>query len=653
MLDRTIIIVDDDPQILDYYKKIFKPSVKNEFDILGDYSSPVDPGFDCKTYTDAHTMLIEYAKAYASNDKAPVCILDMRMPGMSGLEAAARLRLIDNEINVIICTAYSDAKLEDLESTVQTGLYLIRKPFVASEFLLLVRTIIKARSAMEELKRKQTDLEAALILANKMTIKADNANKAKSEFLANMSHEIRTPMNSILGFSEVMLNTTQDPNQRNYLKTILDNGKTLLSLINDILDLSKIEAGRMEVIFEPTNLKRNVDEICQLFKHKALEKNIQLIVEFPEDFPNSIIIDEVRLRQIMLNLIGNAIKFTHEGYIKIEISYVLNANSNLDLTISIVDTGIGISQEYMSVIFESFSQQSGQNSRKYGGTGLGLAISKRLCEIMSGDIKVESETGKGSKFIVTFRDIQHSNSCIGADDAFTWDEENVEFHGSKILIVDDIAFNRNLVTTFLNNYKLELIEAENGETAFALAKEILPDLILMDIRMPGIDGNKATELIKNYTTTSHIPIVAVTASIMHHEVEKLGVIFESVIRKPLRKKVLINELVKFLPYTKKTIIGDSHSKNIFESKALENSEINDKCYSEFYNLFADDILNHSEYMPIDELIQLADRLLEFANENNINQLAIQSRELKKAVLSFEIDRIPVFLDNIKTMFKLI
>ncbi len=232
--------------------------------------------------------------------------------------------------------------------------------------------------------------------------KAEEASKAKSEFLANMSHEIRTPMNSILGFSEIMLEDSTNQTQKDHLKIIIKSGNSLLSLIDDILDLSKVEAGKLEMRTGPADLRVLIHELIQIFQNTVQQKNIQLITEIDDSLPRIIMTDEMRLRQVLLNLIGNAVKFTSEGMVRIKIIVSNRRQGSLDLEIAVSDTGIGIPEKEKERIFDSFSQQSGQDSRKYGGTGLGLAISKRMCELMNGKIEVESTPGKGSEFRLIF-----------------------------------------------------------------------------------------------------------------------------------------------------------------------------------------------------------------------------------------------------------
>lgn len=379
---------------------------------------------------------------------------------------------------------------------------------------------------------------------------AEEANKAKSEFLANMSHEIRTPMNAILGFSEILLNTIGDEKNRNYLNTVLSSGRTLLSLINDILDLSKIEAGHMEIASEPVQLSVVFKEIHHIFHGRIEEKNLKFKIEIHEDLPDVVVMDDVRLRQILFNLVGNAIKFTPKGTVTLSALSKPNNDqvSNIDLEIKVSDTGIGIDPAYHQKIFNSFYQIESDNTRKYGGTGLGLSITQKLAHILGGSIRVESEVGKGSCFIIDFKNIGTAAYKPEALESFNWIDKEVKFKNARLLIVDDVDFNRELVKSFLADFNLIMLEAHNGKTGVELARMHLPDLILMDLRMPEMNGYEATEILSNLPETSHIPVVAFTASSMKHDEGLIRKLFKDYLRKPIGRNELISCLIRFLPH---------------------------------------------------------------------------------------------------------
>ncbi len=396
---------------------------------------------------------------------------------------------------------------------------------------------------------KREKYELSLLAAKQI---ADEANKAKSEFLASMSHEIRTPMNAILGFSEILLNTIEDEKSKGYLQAVLSSGNTLLSLINDILDLSKIETGQMEIISEPIHIGLVFNEIVQIFRSKAEEKNLSLSVQFSEGFPQVVVMDDVRLRQIMFNLIGNAIKFTSKGSVSVvtEHKYLNADHSKADIFVAVNDTGIGISSEHHDAIFRSFFQVESDNTRKYDGTGLGLSIVHKLVTMMGGHITVESEPEKGSRFILTFHDVEISSTEPEPEKGNDWHSVALTFVPATILVVDDIEFNRELVKSyFLEFSTLRLIEAKSGREGVQMCRAHKPSLVLMDLRMPEMNGYEATEILSNDPTTEHIPVVAFTASSMKHDEARILSLFTDYLRKPITRNQLINCLTRFLPHT--------------------------------------------------------------------------------------------------------
>ncbi|MCP4693141.1 MAG: response regulator [Desulfobacterales bacterium] len=380
---------------------------------------------------------------------------------------------------------------------------------------------------------------------------AEVANHAKSEFLANMSHEIRTPLNAILGFAEILDDKIHDARHRHYLSLIRASGRSLLTLINDILDLSKIEAGKMELEYHAVNPVFVFREIAGVFAQKISEKGLKFSMDADMNRSEHLLLDEIRLRQILLNLVGNAVKFTETGSIKISVQTLAreDAPDRVDFIFSVADTGIGIEEEQKNSIFNAFEQQNGQEHATYGGTGLGLAITRRLVEMMGGVISVSGEKGRGAVFTVTLKNVRkvdgpevpemERESVVGA----------VVFDPAVVLIADDIRDNRLLLIGYMKDRGLSFIEAENGREACDLARSRHPDLILMDMKMPVMDGREAVKIIKAEEGSREIPIIAVTALAMKNSEEEIRAMCDGYLRKPVSIADLIAELTRFLPHS--------------------------------------------------------------------------------------------------------
>ena len=396
--------------------------------------------------------------------------------------------------------------------------------------------------------------------------RANNANRAKSEFLANMSHEIRTPMNAILGFSEALYHKLDSVQHRKMVKSVLSSGNLLLSLLNDILDLSKIEAGKLEITPQPIDLNYILQEIELLFKDKANKKGIDISILIDKNLPPLIMLDEIRIKQVIFNLVGNAIKFTPSGYVKIKVTYTFQTEESGELIIDVEDTGIGIPESQQEIIFEAFGQQSGQSNRMYGGVGLGLAISKRLVEKMAGTITVSSHEGEGSLFRVAIPDVKVSAAEFRRIENIN-DIEDITFEEASILIIDDVSSNIEMVETLLSSSGLNVSSAESGEIALEILDHLTPDVILLDIRMPGLDGFEVAGRIKSNPSLAHIPVIAFTASVFSSEKIDNSGNFDAILLKPVNRSELFAQLARFLKHKVVLSVRTPEEQNI---PALDN-----------------------------------------------------------------------------------
>jgi len=508
----------------------------------------------------------------------------------------------------------------------------------------LLGTIYWNRKLSVEIKERKK-IEAQLALAKKQ---AEEASMAKSEFLANMSHEIRTPMNSVLGFSELLEKQITDPVQKDYLESIIRGGRTLLDIINDILDLSKIEAGKIEMSLESVNIKQLAMEIESIFSIKLIQKNLHFELDVDPSLPKYLLLDSTRIRQILFNLIGNAIKFTDHGSIKLSIKklYEDQKHSQIDLQIEVEDTGIGIAKENLDHIFDAFEQQLGQDSQKYGGTGLGLAICKKLTHMMGGEISVESRLNQGTKFTIKLPNI--SISSVEAEPIERKKSyNNIEFEKATILIVDDIKDNRKLVATTLSNYDLDVIEAKNGKDAIENLKNIKVDLIFMDIKMPIMDGYEAAKIIKNNQQLKNIPIIALTASAMGKDLQKIKEYkFDGYLRKPVSSDDILEQLSRFLKY--RSFDTDNNNELDIKLNKLQNlPHVLKKLKTEFTDTWHE-IKDMGDFKLI---YTFADSLEKLGIDNGINLLTNYAKELKINCDSFDIDRIDFMMNSFKSLIQ--
>ena len=378
---------------------------------------------------------------------------------------------------------------------------------------------------------------------------AEHSNQEKTLFLANMSHEIRTPMNAILGFTELLQGDLGERRHVQYLKSIRSSADSLLQLINDILDMSKIEAGVMNLNPEPTDLREICDFLHALFSEPAAKKSLKLECHTAENLPHALLLDRIRLRQILINLVGNAVKFTDKGGVEVRVAWEKQpASSRVILIIEVQDTGVGIPQSRLDAIFKPFVQAGAHREKEKQGTGLGLSIVKRLTEIMGGTVTVASVMEQGSAFHLRFPDVPISARLPASEKPSQVEEVNFdELRPATLLVVDDNETNCQLIDGIFAGSHHRLLFGSSGEDAVNMARELKPDILLLDVRMPGMNGNEALAEIRKTPGLEFLPVIAVTASNLTDQGNSQREQFSGHVRKPFSQRELFDELADFLP----------------------------------------------------------------------------------------------------------
>lgn len=459
---------------------------------------------------------------------------------------------------------------------------------------------------------------------------AEQSLETRKLFLANISHEIRTPINAISGMSGILADTEISDTQKQYVNAIQSSSKSLMVIVNDILDMSKLESGKFSAEFIPFDIRTIVDPLYTSYLLRTDEKGIAFSIEYPEDMPKWVFGDPTRLGQILNNLISNAIKFTDKGKVSLKITFTKKGKIN-EFCFKVTDTGIGIDQEKLKTIFEFFSQEDNTITRRFGGTGLGLAISKSIAELLGGEINVESEKNVGStfKFCLSMPEAneQLKNDSIAHSD----------LSGQNVLIVEDNELNRFLAVTILKKWNATIHIAENGEEAVAAVKDKNIDIVLMDIQMPIMDGVAAATAIRN-ELKSNVPIIALTANALESEKEKCWQAgMNEYITKPYNPEFLLEKIIFLI---------ENNSKN--ESQNVEHISLEN--LSTLMNGSKDQMIRMTTVFL--EQIEKHFNEIKFAlNENDLDQITAITHKLKSSFKLFGLNKTGVLLERIEQRAK--
>ena len=497
--------------------------------------------------------------------------------------------------------------------------------------------------------RRQKIFEEELLDQNR---KVEAANMAKSRFLANMSHEIRTPMNAILGFSEILTSEITNPEHKQYLDAISSCGNTLLFLINDILDLSKIEAGLISSHIQPFSILHIFQETRNVFIRKAKDKGLTFTVEMENLEVENVKSDENRFRQILFNLIGNAVKFTDNGYVKLAArSYLNRGGKTCNLVLRIEDTGMGIHENERLRVFESFHQQKGQDLGKYGGTGLGLTITKKLTEMLGGNISIVwSEPGRGTIFEINFPAIlvDRGNSVL-APAATAENAGRVMFSPVKVLVVDDERLSRILLKKHLSSYGLTVFESDSGKTTLDIIAKEHPEVIFMDIKMSDIDGLEITRKLKSDPSTASIKVICCSASVLKSEITSAG--FDGYLWKPVTRSELLQVLMSMMtPIQKDDIDNGSVLESRTQPDPQKASLFVSRCCDEKIH---EKVLLLQQYYIVDEIEAVALLIKGIADCHGIVSISEWAEKLLREAQSFDAEKIPQTLNEFLGLMSII
>ena len=502
------------------------------------YFTDVDVAFDGADGLQKYHEYFEETGRYYD-----IVITDIYMPQLSGIQMIRKMLDENRRQQFVVVSA--DNKANDLIKLINLGISnFLLKPISAESFKMMMERVIQASLDQRKLFEQYSEIKKInneLALAKKY---AEEASRLKSEFLANMSHEIRTPLNAINGFISLLKSKEEDPVKKHYIDIIDESSKTLLQIINDVLDISKIENGKLDIESVDFDPYHDLILVTELFQARAAEKDIDLRIQYPHSMPKCLNSDVLRIKQVLSNLLSNAIKFTPQyGKIKCILWYKRGY-----LYAKVKDYGIGIAKKKQEHIFEAFAQEDSSTVREYGGTGLGLSISYRLSKLLGGDLSVVSEKGKGSVFTFSARVI----ACAEASESVEKPLESsaIDIAGKRILLVEDNKANQLFMKILLSGLDLEVDMASDGLEAVQKATKEVYDLILMDENMPKLNGTGATRAIREFEKVSartRIPIISLTANAIKGDRERfLEAGMDDYLAKPIDKKMLIEKIRTYL-----------------------------------------------------------------------------------------------------------